>query len=266
MAIYHLNAKTFSRKKGQSAVAAAAYRSATKLKDQRSGEIFDYRRKKGVIFNQIIVPSSAPTWALVQEQLWNEVESAEKRKNSTVLREVEVSLPHELPDNIQQKVAIKLANEICTSHKVAAQLSIHKPHEHNNEKNIHAHIIFSTRRIDNSGLTKKTREWDDRTNGKNVVKYWRKKWEIIANEEIEKLKNVALIDCRSYKERGLNIEPTQHRGPFATRLERAGKRSRIEKKNKAIKARNNIVIEREKVSIQRNLEKKRYFPSVGLSR
>ena len=40
MAIYHFNTRTHSRKKGHSAVAAAAYRSGQVLYDERTGRIF----------------------------------------------------------------------------------------------------------------------------------------------------------------------------------------------------------------------------------
>jgi hypothetical protein len=42
MAIYQLTAKIISRAKGRSAVAAAAYRSASELEDFRQGLSFDY--------------------------------------------------------------------------------------------------------------------------------------------------------------------------------------------------------------------------------
>ena len=49
MAIYHCSVKTFSRRNGQSATAAAAYRAGEKLLDEQTGELHDYRKKGGVI-------------------------------------------------------------------------------------------------------------------------------------------------------------------------------------------------------------------------
>lgn len=46
MAIYHLHCKIFSRSKGQTAIAAAAYRSGTKLEDHELGIVSDYTKKK----------------------------------------------------------------------------------------------------------------------------------------------------------------------------------------------------------------------------
>ena len=71
MAIYHLTAKLIKRSNGQSAVACAAYRSGTRLLDERTGEQKDYRRKGGVEHSEILTPEDAPEWAQDREQLWN---------------------------------------------------------------------------------------------------------------------------------------------------------------------------------------------------
>ena len=54
MPTYHLSAKIISRKDGRNAVAAAAYRSATRLTDTASGITHDYRRKRGVEYAEIL--------------------------------------------------------------------------------------------------------------------------------------------------------------------------------------------------------------------
>jgi hypothetical protein len=72
MAIYHLSVKTISRSAGRSATAAAAYRSGCLIGDTRTGEIFDYRRKRGVESAELVLPLNAPEWALDRGNLWNE--------------------------------------------------------------------------------------------------------------------------------------------------------------------------------------------------
>ena len=49
MAIYHLCIKIISRGKGKSAVAASAYRSGEKIKNEYDGEVHDFTRKGGNI-------------------------------------------------------------------------------------------------------------------------------------------------------------------------------------------------------------------------
>lgn len=85
MAIYHFTTHTMSRANGHSAVAAAAYRSASKLVDERTGEVCDFTRKGGVISAEIVTPEGVPVPA--RSDLWNAAEAAEKRKDSRVARE-----------------------------------------------------------------------------------------------------------------------------------------------------------------------------------
>jgi hypothetical protein len=49
MAIYHFSAKVISRASGSSALAAAAYRSASRLHDERLGRHHDFSNKAGVV-------------------------------------------------------------------------------------------------------------------------------------------------------------------------------------------------------------------------
>ncbi|MDA8119420.1 MAG: MobA/MobL family protein, partial [Gammaproteobacteria bacterium] len=96
MSIYHLSVKTVSRSSGRSSTGAAAYRSATKIVDQRLGIVHDYSRKKGVEFSQIVLPFGAPESFMERSVLWNAAEASETRKNSVVAREFEVALPSEI--------------------------------------------------------------------------------------------------------------------------------------------------------------------------
>ena len=49
VAIYHFSAKVISRSSGRSAVAAAAYRSASALRDEREGRTHDFSQKGDVV-------------------------------------------------------------------------------------------------------------------------------------------------------------------------------------------------------------------------
>src|SRR5664279_5164036 len=99
MAIYHLTAKIISRGKGQSAIAAAAYRSGDRLRDEQADEQKYYTsRAERIIFTDIMAPKDAPEWAHNRNDLWNNAERAEKRKDAQLARECEVALTHELTD------------------------------------------------------------------------------------------------------------------------------------------------------------------------
>ncbi|WP_270994820.1 MobA/MobL family protein, partial [Listeria seeligeri] len=87
MAIYHTRVKTFSRAKGHSAVAAAAYRAGLSLVDERTGARHDYSRRGGVVESRWVVPLKAPDWSRDAAKLWQAAEAAERRKDATVARE-----------------------------------------------------------------------------------------------------------------------------------------------------------------------------------
>ena len=60
MAIYHFSAKVIGRASGSSAVASAAYRSASRLADERLGRDHDFTNKTGVVHSEIMLPDGAP--------------------------------------------------------------------------------------------------------------------------------------------------------------------------------------------------------------
>lgn len=219
MAIYHLSVKTFSRSKGQSATAAVAYRAGAKIHCDHERRDHDYSKKRDVIHSEIFLPPDAPSWATDRQQLWNEVERAEKRKNSTVAREFEVALPNEL--NEQQRIALvqDFAKQIVARHGCAVDAHLHDDKgSYKSKENQHAHIMLSTRRLEPEGFTKKTRELDEKKSGEVV--YWREQWAKTANEHLREYG--IEIDHRSLKDQGLEREPTIKMGAAASALERKG--------------------------------------------
>lgn len=218
MAIYHLSVKTISRSQGRSATAAAAYRAADEIIDERTGEIHDYQRKGGVEYTEIILPDNAPDWATDRATLWNTAEKAETRKNSTVAREFEIALPSELSEKERKKLAITFAKEIVNRHGVAADIAIHEPSRGGDNRNHHAHILITTRQLTEEGFTKKTRELDDRKSGE--VDRWRERFAELQNESFKKNGVNETVDHRSLKDQSIEREPTQHLGVIATNYER----------------------------------------------
>lgn len=96
MAIYHCSLRVFSRERGHSAVAAAAYRAGQKLIDERTGTVHRYEKRRGVVNSQILLPPKTSDHFQERLALWNAAEAAETRKNSRVAREVIIALPYEL--------------------------------------------------------------------------------------------------------------------------------------------------------------------------
>ena len=228
MAIYHLSVKTVSRSAGRSATAAAAYRAGASITDQRTGEIHDYTRKGGVQSATLVVPADAAAWANDREALWNAAELSEKRKNSTVAREFEIALPGELSPAERKRLAVDFAGELVARHGCAADVAIHAPGKEGDNRNHHAHILLTTRRLTADGMGEKTRELDDQKTGKELVTEWRERFAVLQNERLREAGHAVQVDHRSHAERGLQSEPSQHLGPAATGYERrTGQRSRI---------------------------------------
>lgn len=223
MAIFHLSVKAIGRAQGRSATAAAAYRSATRIEDERTGLVHDYSRKGGVLHREIVTPEDAPSWAQDRARLWNAAELAENRKNSTVAREFEVALPGELKRDEQRRLACALAQEITARHKCAVDVAIHAPSRRGDERNHHAHLLLTTRRLTADGFTEKTRELDDLKSGE-VVR-WRERWASLVNEHLAERGHDARVDHRSLKGQGEEREPSYHKGPAVTAIERRAERS-----------------------------------------
>lgn len=235
MAIYHCSVKTIGRSAGRSATAAAAYRAGCKIVDERTGEVHDYTRKRGVLSATLIVPDGAPDWAHDRAQVWNQAEASETRKNSTVAREFEIALPAELTAEQRQQLALEFGREIMQRHGCAVDVALHEPDKGRmsrdddddydtqsraggDQRNYHAHILCSTRRLAADGFGEKCRELDERTSGE--IGFWRARWAELANEHLERAGRRERIDHRSHAARGIDREPTQHLGPAATGYER----------------------------------------------
>ena len=82
-----------SRGTGRSAVAASAYMSCSRMLNDYDGVQHDYTRKRGLLWQQVFLPSNAPAGWSDREKLWNAVEENEKTKDSRLAREFVVALP-----------------------------------------------------------------------------------------------------------------------------------------------------------------------------
>lgn len=218
MASFHLAVKAIGRSAGRSATAAAAYRAGVEITDERTGLVHDYTRKQGVEHSELVLPTDAPEWAADRERLWNAAELAEVRKNATVAREYEIALPVELSADERRELALGLAREISERHGVAVDVSIHAPGREGDQRNHHAHLLTTTRRLGPEGLGEKTRELDQKQSGE--VERWRERWADMQNVALERAGIDAQVDHRSHQRRGIEQEPTAHMGPSAMAIER----------------------------------------------
>ena len=228
MAIYHFSVKNISRSDGRSAVACSAYRSGEKLIDERQGKEQDYTRKTGVELTKIYAPQNTNSELLDRNQLWNKVEKVENRKNSQLAREFEIAFPHELNQQQRQSMLNELCQDIVKRHGVIVDAAIHAPHTKSgsDERNYHAHIMFTTRSIDEHGnLGKKTREFND--NGKQEVEFWRENFADLANKHLARAGYLSEVDHRSFADQGIDLEATWHEGVAVTAMKRRYEREQL---------------------------------------
>jgi MobA/MobL family protein len=85
--------------------------------------------------------------------------------------------------------------------------------------------LFTTREMTPEGLGKKTCILDDRKTGPQEVTKLRELAADIINENLAAVNADVRVDHRSFKERGIDKEPTTHLGPAAAEMERRGEQS-----------------------------------------
>ena len=218
MAIFHLHVKVIGRKSGSSAVASAAYRSASRLRDDRLERSHDFSNKRGVIHSEVMLPEDAPEQWRDRERLWNDVEAFEVRKDAQLAREVEFALPREMT----QAQGIELARDFVQSEFVdqgmIADLNVHWDMAEDGTAKPHAHVMLNMRSVDEDGFGPKVREW----NRTEMVERWRERWAELANERLAELDIDARIDHRSLEAQGIALEPQSQIGAPAQRIEGEG--------------------------------------------
>ena len=82
-------------------------------------------------------------------------------------------------------------------------------------------------------------EW----NSEEKLLQWRKAWEDVTNRALEQKNIEARVDCRSFKERGIDEQPTIHEGVSARIIEQRGGVSERCEMNRQIKADNALLLE-----------------------
>ncbi|GAA4772905.1 Ti-type conjugative transfer relaxase TraA [Stakelama sediminis] len=234
MAIYHFSAKVIGRGSGRSAVAAAAYRSASRLEDERLGRHHDFTNKVGVVHSEVMLPEGAPERLKDREALWNEVEATEKRKDAQLAREVEFAIPRELT----KEQGVVLAREFVASEFVdrgmVADLNVHWDIGADGDAKPHAHVMLAMREVGPEGFGAKVREWNETA----LLQHWRESWANHVNERLSALGIEARVDHRSYDAQGIELEPQHKIGAAGARRDARGEEAERADDHRAI-ARNN---------------------------
>jgi hypothetical protein len=230
---YHIDkiSRKHKDKKRQHIVLGAAYRAGEPLYDERQKVLHDkHKDRTDVIHKEILLPSNAPLKFLNRETLWNEVEATETYRNARTARDIEFFLSNKIPIKSQIQAAREHIIENFVNLGMCADMCVHD----DGSGRPHVHLLLTTRIMDENGnFTTKNREWDKRINTTS----WRSDWDERMSYEYERLGLTYTGSHKSYKERGIDREPTKfvHRG-----LYKNGIQTERVLENEAIKERNNL--------------------------
>jgi len=218
MAIYHFSVKVISRANGSSALASAAYRSASRLHDARLDRAHDFSNKAGVVHSEVMLPDGAPEDWRDREKLWNAVETIEKRKDAQLAREVEFAIPREMSEAQGIDLARNFVAEHFVAHGMVADLNVHWDRSPDGLPKPHAHVMLTMREIvgpdGDEGFGAKVRDW----NRTELVERWREAWAAHVNVRLAELDIDASVDHRSLEAQGIDLEPQNKLGPAASRM------------------------------------------------
>ena len=234
MAIFHLSVKVISRASGRSAVAAAAYRGAERLHDDRLDRDHDFTNKDGVVHSEVMLPEGAPPEFADREKLWNAVEAAEKRKDAQLSREVEFAIPREMSKSQGIALARDFAKTEFVEKGMIADLNVHWDIGKDGLAKPHAHVMLTMRELGKDGFGAKVREW----NKSELVEQWRERWAEHVNQRLAELDIDARVDHRSLEAQGIKLEPQDKIGPAASRMVARGLEAERIEEHRAVAQRN----------------------------
>ncbi len=256
MAIYHATVKAFSRGKGHSSTAAAAYRAGIVINDELTGIKHDYTRRSGVASVDMLAPQNAPEWARDPVACFNRSEMAETRLNARTARELEVALPAELNEAQRRALACDLGQMLVDRYQVAVLVAVHEPDKKGDERNHHVHLLMTPRQIGPDGLGPRAcAEFDARGGaGPEAIRILREAVADRINSHLERAQVAERVDHRSLARQAqaaeadghigfaamLAREATQHEGKAATAMRRRGEDSERGTVNNQIQNANRI--------------------------
>lgn len=200
MAIFHIDFKILKRSEGKSSLYLSAYNSRTRLKDEKTGLVFNYEKKKeDLMHTDILLPNNAPERFKNRSVLWNEVEK-QKRKDSQLSRYFICALPRDLSLQENKKLLEEYIQKNFIKKGMCADYAIHNDAENNNP---HAHVMLTLQDINETGFLNKNREWNKKEN----IDIWRRSWSVSINKYLRQNKKSDYVTHLSFlKQRELLIE------------------------------------------------------------
>ena len=238
------------RSKGQSAVDAASYISRSVLVSEYDGKTYRPKYHEDLVHCEINLPEYAPEEWLDRAVLWNSVELNEKQKNAQLCRTLKAALPNDWSYELAEETVRDYVQRNFVSKGMCADWAIHDSVNQNGIHNLHFHLMLTLRPVEENGKwgakqrkeyildkdgnkirNKSGRGFKSRAvdvndwNEKGNSRKWRKDLTDTINVVNDRIGLPEYWEHRSFKELGLEQEPTRHLGPIASALERKGIRT-----------------------------------------
>ena len=258
-----------SRAHGSSSCATLSYISGQAVREDRTGQTYQYGRAERVVCTGTMIPDFAPAAFSDPAQLFNSIERFEQAENARTAKKICVALPREFDLQTSRQVIEDYIQRNFVAKGYCATYAIHYDKDGNNP---HAHILIPNRQIARDGSWNAKRKMtyaldekgnrvpliDPKTGQQKVDSRGRKAWKrinAVANPlddrqtlkqlraswaEVcnERLQPADHIDARSYADQGKEQIPTVHEGYAARAIATAGGISDRIELNKQIKAAN----------------------------
>ncbi|KAB2770542.1 Ti-type conjugative transfer relaxase TraA [Brucella anthropi] len=250
MAIMFVRAQMISRGAGRNIISAASYRHRTRMRDEQTGTLFNYRGgDDDLVHEELALPEDIPAWlrsaiegktvAEASEVLWNAVDAFETRVDAQLARELIIALPEELTRAENIGLVQEFVQDNLTSKGMIADWVYH-----DKGGNPHIHLMTALRPLTEEGFGPKyvpVRRPDgkplrevksNRHNGdivytcwagnRETMKAWKIAWAQTANRYLALAGRDIRLDGRSHAEQGLEGIAQRHLGPGKSAMMRKG--------------------------------------------
>ena len=246
------------------------------------GQTYRPKYHEDLVHSEISLPPNAPKEYADRATLWNAVELSEKGQKSQLARMLKASLPNEWSYELAEEVVRDYVQRNFVDKGMCADWAIHDSENDKGQRNLHIHVLLTMRPLAENGewrakqkkiydldengervpvIDKKTgqqkvdkrnrKQWKCHTadstdwNSKENAKMWRKDLADTINVTNEQLGIALHWEHRSFKEQGIDREPTIHIGAVANALERKGIQTERGNINREI-IKNNMLLEQAK--------------------
>ena len=288
------------RSKGQSAVEKASYISRSILVSEYDGQTYRPKYHEDLVHSEISLPQNAPKEYADRATLCNAVELSEKGQKSQLARMLKASLPNEWSYELAEEVVRDYVQRNFVDKGMCVDWAIHDSENDKGQRNLHIHVLLTMRPLTENGewgaktkkiyvldengeriplIDKKTgqqkvdkrnrKQWKCQTvestdwNSRENAMMWRRDLADTINATNEQLGIAVHWEHRSFKEQGIDKEPTIHIGAVANALERKGIQTERGNINREI-IRGNVLLEQAKEMLELAKQEVRSIQYSGL--